>query len=129
MSGITGTCFMIFSYMRPDSTVKTAALVAAGTNNILNRTNTLLNHGYGEKDEVDQGTCFTDRCSHFSDRVSPMFHHKKNCLVKDDPCYTNQWWTRFTDEYMNKKTNILIKKGRDDLNNLLQIMKNLEIKL
>ena len=40
VSGILATCFMIYNYMSPDSSVKTAALVAAGTSNILNRRNT-----------------------------------------------------------------------------------------
>ena len=33
--GIIATCFLIYNNMNPDTTVKTAALVAAGTNNIL----------------------------------------------------------------------------------------------
>ena len=40
--------------MSPYTTVKTAALVAAGTSNILNKTNTLLSHGYGEEDKEYQ---------------------------------------------------------------------------
>ena len=32
---ILGTCFMIYNYISPDTTVKTAALVAASTSNIL----------------------------------------------------------------------------------------------
>ena len=39
--GILGTCFMIYNYISPDTTVKTAALVEAGTRNILYKTNTL----------------------------------------------------------------------------------------
>ena len=34
--------------MIPDSTVKTAAIVASGTSNILNKTNTLINYGFGD---------------------------------------------------------------------------------
>ena len=34
--------------MNPDSTVKTAAIVASGTSNILNKTNTLINYGFGD---------------------------------------------------------------------------------
>ena len=61
--------------MNPDTTVKTAALVAAGTSNILNKTNSLFSHGYRDQDKslvscevhhssckfVDQGTCFADQ--------------------------------------------------------------------
>ena len=47
ISEIAGTCFMIYNYLSPDSTVKTAGLVAAGASSILNRTNTLLLYGYG----------------------------------------------------------------------------------
>ena len=54
ISGIIGACFLIYNYMSPDSTVKTAALVTAGASNILNRTNTLFNYCYRDNDdEVD----------------------------------------------------------------------------
>ena len=53
LGGIAGTCFMIYNYMSPDSTVKTAALAAADSSNILNRTNTLINYGYGEDESED----------------------------------------------------------------------------
>ena len=61
--GIITTCFMIYIYMNLDTTVKTAALVAAGTSNILNKTNSLFSHGYYDENklsvsyDVDQGTC------------------------------------------------------------------------
>ena len=43
--GIIGTCFMIFNYMSPDTTVKTAGDVATSASNILNRASTLVNFG------------------------------------------------------------------------------------
>ena len=46
MSAIAGGCFMIYNYLNPDSTVKTAVLVAAGASSILNRTYTLINYYY-----------------------------------------------------------------------------------
>ena len=46
-SGIIATCLMICNYTSPHTPVKTAALVAAGASNILNRTNSLFGHGYG----------------------------------------------------------------------------------
>ena len=41
--GIIGTCFMIYNYMSPDTTVKTVGHVATGASYILNRTSTLVN--------------------------------------------------------------------------------------
>ena len=43
---------MIHNNMNTDTTVKTAALAAAGTSNVLNKTNTLKNFAYG--DEIDE---------------------------------------------------------------------------
>ena len=45
ISGIIITCFMIYKYMSPDTTLKTAAYVAAHTITILNRTDTVFSHG------------------------------------------------------------------------------------
>ena len=56
--GIIATCFMIYNYMNSDTTVKTAALVAARRSKIFNKTNSLLSHGYGDE---DQGTCWADQ--------------------------------------------------------------------
>ena len=58
---------------------------------------------------ADHQSCrYANRFSRFSDRVSPMFHNMR----KDE---TSQEWTPLTDEYLNKKTGTLNKKGRDDL--------------
>ena len=51
--------------MNPDTTVKTAALVAACTCNILNKTNSLFSHGYGDED--NPSVSYADRFSRFSD--------------------------------------------------------------
>ena len=56
--GIIGTCFMIYNYMSPDTTVKTAGHVATSATNILNRASTLVN-----------GT------SSMSGTAAQMFHH------------------------------------------------------
>ena len=45
--GNIGTCSMIYNYMSPDTTVKTAGHVATSASNILNRASTLVNFGYG----------------------------------------------------------------------------------
>ena len=105
ISGIVGTCFMIYNYMSPETTVKTAALVAAGSN-ILNRTNTLFNYGYGygtpsisdnkiescltgreTSYEVDQRSCFTAGTSSVLGNQGrrPFYHeylNKKICTLK-----------------------------------------------
>ena len=52
--GIIGTCFMIYNYMSPDKTVKTAGHVATSESNILNRASTLVNFGCGEKEQRKQ---------------------------------------------------------------------------
>ena len=54
ISGIMGTCFMMYNYISPDTAVKIAALVAGGTSNVLYRTITLFRHGYGEVEGQDK---------------------------------------------------------------------------
>ena len=47
--GIISTGIMMYKYMSPDTKMRTAGLVAAGTSTMLNRTNTLVNgpsYGY-----------------------------------------------------------------------------------
>ena len=39
---------MIYNYIYPDTTVKSAGVVAMGASSILNRASTLVNYGYGE---------------------------------------------------------------------------------
>ena len=41
--GIIGTCFMIYNYMSPDTTVKTAGHLATSASSMLNRASTLVN--------------------------------------------------------------------------------------
>ena len=79
ISGIIGTCFMIYNLMSPDTTIKTAGYVAMGASNKLNRANTLVNVGYGEdlpsmlessltydlqEEYIEQGSSFVDQCSY-----------------------------------------------------------------
>ena len=52
--GITGTCFMIYNYMSPDTTVKTAGHVATSARKILNGAITLVNFGCGEEEQRKQ---------------------------------------------------------------------------
>ena len=51
LSRIMATCIMIYNYISPDSTVKTASLVAGAASNIINRTKTIFRYGYGEKED------------------------------------------------------------------------------
>ena len=51
---IIGTCFMIYNYMSPDTTVKTAGHVATRASNILNRASTLVNFECGEEEQRKQ---------------------------------------------------------------------------
>ena len=39
---------MIYNYIYPDITVKTAGVPAMGASSMLNRASTLVNYGYGE---------------------------------------------------------------------------------
>ena len=117
ISGIIGTCFMMYYYISPDTAVKTAALVAGGTGNVLYRTITLFRHGYGEvegqdkevselPDSEDRGTCLGNQWrSSFADELK-----REDNLI--------QGWTPMADEYTNAKTGILNKRVRDDLTNL-----------
>ena len=48
VGGIIGWGLVITSYIYPDSIIKTVGAVAMSASNMLNRTNTLVNAGYGE---------------------------------------------------------------------------------
>ena len=43
---IAGACFIKYNYISPNTTVKTAGLVAAGASSIINWTNALINYGW-----------------------------------------------------------------------------------
>ena len=124
--GILCTFLMLYNYMNPDTGVKTAGLVAAGASNILNRRNSLFSHGYGDDDKKkdkdeevgDQRSCFADKqIPSYTDQQSPSYTYKYKLNRKDK---SDQPWNSLTDEYLNKKTGTLNKKGRDDLNNLFK---------
>ena len=110
--------------MNPDTTVKTAGLVAARASIILNRTKSLFSHGYGDddkdsdKDEEfgDQKSCFADKQSpSYTDQQKPSYTDKYKHNEKDK---SGQGWTPFPDEYMNKKSGTIHRKNRGDINNL-----------
>ena len=52
--GIIGTCFMIYNYMSPDTTVETAGHVTTIASYILNRASTLVNFGCEEEEQRKQ---------------------------------------------------------------------------
>ena len=52
--GIIGTFFMIYNYMSPDTTVKTAGHVETSASYILNRASTLVKFGCGEEEQRKQ---------------------------------------------------------------------------
>ena len=82
--GIIGTCFMIYNYMSPDTTVKTAGHVVTCASNILNRASTLVN-----------GTS--------------LFHH----FGYGEEKRRNQFIEKLQGEYINKETGILNKRDED----------------
>ena len=45
---------MIYNYIYPDTTVKTAGVVAMGASSILNRASTLVNFGCGQEEQKKQ---------------------------------------------------------------------------
>ena len=90
--GVIGTCFMIYNYMSPDTTVKTAGHVATSASHILNRASTLV-----------IGT-------------SSMFHHF-GCGEEEQ---RKQFIERLQEEYINKETGILNKERRRYLNRLYE---------
>ena len=50
--GIIGTCLVIYNYMSPDTTIKTAGHEATSASNILNRASTFVNSGYREEKQL-----------------------------------------------------------------------------
>ena len=58
---IIGTGFMIYNCLNPNTSIKNAGHVATAASTMLNRTNTLVNVGYGEDMEQDGVTCFADQ--------------------------------------------------------------------
>ena len=84
MGGLSAL-FMIYNSIKPDTTVRTEAQVAAHASHMINRTGTLLNYAWGEdgstpshqvyeqdrassfysntnqqEEYIDQGSCFVD---------------------------------------------------------------------
>ena len=88
--GIIGTYYMIYNYMSPDTTVKTAGHVATSASILLHRASTLVN-----------GT-------------TSIFHHL-GCGEEEQ---RKQIIEKLQGEHINKETGILNKEGRMYLNRL-----------
>ena len=82
--GIISPGFMIYNYLYPDTTIKTAGYVAMGASSMLSRASTLVNYGYGEdlqssladdlqEEYIDQGSCFVDEEMGILNREGGMF--------------------------------------------------------
>ena len=82
LGGIVGTRFVIYNYMSPDSKVKTAALLAMGESNILNRTNTLINYGYGEDDSEYMNKETGTLCEEGRGDLNDLYEHNQNFEMK-----------------------------------------------
>ena len=52
--GIISPGFMIYNYIYPDTTVKTAGVVAMSASTMLNRASTLVNFGCGQEEQRKQ---------------------------------------------------------------------------
>ena len=78
--GNIGTCFMIYNYMSPDSTVTTAGHVATSAGNILNRASTLVKFGCGEGEQRKQ----------FIEKLRKEYINKETGILnKDGRSYLN----------------------------------------
>ena len=105
--GIIGTCFMIYNYMSPDTTVKTAGHVATSASNILNRASTLFNFCYGTPSMSPNG----------EDRDQER--DKQSCHSADqDQEHEREHNLLIQEEYIDEKTGILSKEGRRYLSRL-----------
>ena len=72
---------MIYNWIKPDTTVRTAAHVAAHASHIVNRTGTLLNFAYGE------------------DGTSPVYNHES-----PPPSYHDYEQDRASSLYSNTRS-------------------------
>ena len=95
ISGGLSALFMIYSCIKPDTTVRTAAQVTAHASQLINRTGTLLNYAWGEVGSPSSNQEYDE------ERASSLYSN------------TNQ-----QEEYFDEETEALNKKGRDDLKDL-----------
>ena len=89
--------FTIYDCIKPDTTVRTAANVAAYASHMINRMGALLNYAYGEDG-------------------SPPSYQEYEHYGASLP-YSN---THQLKEYIDEETEALNKKGGDDLKNLYE---------
>ena len=93
--GIIGTYFMIYNYMSPDTTVKTAGHVATSASNILNRASTLVNFGCREEEQKKQ----------FFEKLQGEYINKETGILnKEGRMYLNRLYgnkEKFREENIN----------------------------
>ena len=126
VSGIIATCFMIYNCIKLDTAVSTASNVAAHSSTMSNGTSTLFGQGYGTPSMLHHGdedveSCLTGRETSFMDQgtcLADMISPNREPALQMRKDESSLGLTQFTDQYLNKKTGTLNKKGRDDLNNL-----------
>ena len=99
---------MIFNYIYPDTTVKTAGVLAMGASSMLNRSSTLVKYGYGEDlqsmlEDVEQNHLHHDQGTCFADDLQSGFANTIEKIQK---------------EYIDEKMEILNRKGQKYLNRL-----------
>ena len=94
--GIIGTCFMIYNYISPDTTVRTTGHVASHTSHLLNRSSTLMNYAY----EMESNGEDRDQRQDWDQD----HEREQNLLIQE--------------EFIDEETGILNKEGRNNLNRL-----------
>ena len=72
--GIIGTCFMIYNYLSPDTTVKTARHDATSASIILNFASTLVNFTCGEEEQRKQ----------FIEKLQGEYINKENGILNKE---------------------------------------------
>ena len=103
ISGIIGTCFMIYNFMSPDTTIKTAGYVAMSASNMLNRANTLVNVGYGE----DLRSSYTDLSSSLTDDLQEEYIDRGSSFLDQGNSFVDQC----SCDFVNEEMGILNRKG------------------
>ena len=91
--GIISPGFMIYNYIYPDTTVKTAGVVAMGASSMFNRAITLVNYGYGE------------------DVQSMLENHEQSSFADDTK-------EKLQEEYVDEEMGTLNRKGQKYLNRI-----------
>ena len=98
--GIISPGFMIYNYIYPDTTVKTAGVVAMAASSMLNRASRLVNYGYGE------------------DLQSMMENHEQSAFSDDLRSSFANTIEKLQEEYIDEEMGTLNRKGQKYVNRL-----------